>query len=56
MGTLSFIGFDLVPMIFVELSKDPELGDAIRLGLVKVDWRCCLEKGTQWEAGRDNPL
>lgn len=56
MGTLSFMGFDLVPMIFAESLKAPELGDAIGLGLVKVDWRCRLEKGNQWGAGRANPL
>lgn len=42
MGTLSSIGFDLVRMIFAESWKDREVGDATRLGLVKVDWRCHL--------------
>lgn len=38
MGALSFIGFDLVLMIFAE-SKDLGSRDAIRLGFVKMDWR-----------------
>lgn len=47
MGALSFIGFDLVQMTFAESLRDLESGDAVRLGVMKMDRRCFLRKGSR---------
>lgn len=44
---MSFIGFDVVQMTFAESLKYLESDDAIRLGVVKMDRRCFLRKGSR---------